>query len=289
MATSFKDIYKRFLFSIEDDGIANLEKRDFYDLLQNYITQGSILDFRECRKSLDYSEGKVFENTYIGDGVTREFLIYNPTINEMIDAIVLVNGEIVDKCFYIIVNDDEYRVEGGFEIPEIPDDMIPTPPIEEAPEEAPEEIPGETPEETPEEPPKEEPEEEEIQPMFVLPDDEPIDEGFSKPHIVDKYIQFAYPIEEGAKVKVILKELGYFKEDLTTEEILIIAETMKLHWIRRQIMREDNLKASISTADFKKTSNANLLDKLLMLEEKTEKNLREYKVNYSMEGFEGFY
>ena len=269
MATSFKDIYKRFLFSIEDDGIANLEKRDFYDLLQNYITQGSILDFRECRKSLDYSEGKVFENTYIGDGVTREFLIYNPTINEMIDAIVLVNGEIVDKCFYIIVNDDEYRVEGGFEIPEIPEDMIPTPPIEEAPEET--------------------PEEEEIQPMFELPDDEPIDEGFSKPHIVDKYIQFAYPIEEGAKVKVILKELGYFKEDLTTEEILIIAETMKLHWIRRQIMREDNLKASISTADFKKTSNANLLDKLLMLEEKTEKNLREYKVNYSMEGFEGFY
>ena len=75
MATSFKDIYKRFLFSIEDDGIANLEKRDFYDLLQNYITQGSILDFRECRKSLDYSEGKVFENTYIGNGVTREFLI----------------------------------------------------------------------------------------------------------------------------------------------------------------------------------------------------------------------
>lgn len=258
MATSFKDVYRRFLFSIEDDGIARLEKRDFYDLLENYLTTGASLDFKECKTSLEYIKGKSFENSFLGDGATREFLLYNTPNNEIIDNMVLIGGNIVDECFYIIVNDDENRVEGGFEIPEYSEDIV---------------------------------DEDGLlrRSRLNISNNEQIDEDYLIEHKIDKYIQFVYPVEEGKKVKVVLKELGYFKEDLTEEEVLILAETMKLHWIRKQITREDNLKASISTADFKKTSNANLLDKLLLLEERTQLNLKEYKVNYSMKGFEGFY
>lgn len=86
-----------------------------------------------------------------------------------------------------------------------------------------------------------------------------------------------------------IKEVGYFEEELTQEEISILAEIMVLHWIRKQIMREENLQASISTSDFKKTSNANLLDKLLLLEKRQQEIVSDYKVKYSMNTFEGFY
>ena len=100
-------------------------------------------------------------------------------------------------------------------------------------------------------------------------------------------LEFRAGAEDTLELK--LKEIGYFVEELTQEEISILAEIMVLHWLRKQINREENLQASISTSDFKKTSNANLLDKLLALAEKQEQIIDSYKVKYSMTGFDGFY
>ena len=122
----------------------------------------------------------------------------------------------------------------------------------------------------------------------LLRNEEVVDECFynlSKDLILT--LQFPIGIEDFIEIKI--KEIGFFIEDLTQEEISILAEIMVLHWLRKQINREENLQASISTGDFKKTSNANLLDKLMNLAEKQEKIIANYKVKYSMSGFEGFY
>lgn len=122
----------------------------------------------------------------------------------------------------------------------------------------------------------------------LLRNEEVVDECFynlSKDLILT--LQFPIGIEDFIEIKI--KEIGFFIEDLTQEEISILAEIMVLHWLRKQINREENLQASISTGDFKKTSNANLLDKLMNLAEKQEKIIDNYKVKYSMSGFEGFY
>lgn len=105
----------------------------------------------------------------------------------------------------------------------------------------------------------------------------------------DLILTLQFPIGVEDIIEVRIKEIGYFVEDLTQEEISIIAEIMVLHWLRKQINREENLQASISTGDFKKTSNANLLDKLMNLAEKQERIIDNYKIKYSMYDFEGFY
>lgn len=89
-------------------------------------------------------------------------------------------------------------------------------------------------------------------------------------------------------INLTVKEIGYFTEELTKEEESILAEIMVLHWIRKQIVREDNLKASISTSDYKRSSSANMLDKLIALQEKQEEVIRKHIISYSQFGFEGF-
>ena len=54
-------------------------------------------------------------------------------------------------------------------------------------------------------------------------------------------------------------EKGYFKEDLGNDEIQVLANLMKLEWIRRCIATWDNIRQLYSDKDF---SQANFLDKL---------------------------
>ena len=67
-------------------------------------------------------------------------------------------------------------------------------------------------------------------------------------------------------------ELEEYNVDLTREEINIIALLMKTAWLERQINSVENTRMKYSGADFKMTSQANHLSKLLQLKSE---NVRE--------------
>lgn len=56
---------------------------------------------------------------------------------------------------------------------------------------------------------------------------------------------------------------SYFTEDLTQEEINILAYLMVDHWLQRQITSIENTRMKYSGSDFKFTSQANHLQKLI--------------------------
>lgn len=58
---------------------------------------------------------------------------------------------------------------------------------------------------------------------------------------------------------------SHFNIDLTTEEINILALLMKTAWVQRQVTSIENTRMKYSGADFKMTSQANHLSKLLSL------------------------
>lgn len=58
---------------------------------------------------------------------------------------------------------------------------------------------------------------------------------------------------------------SYFEEDLTEEEINILALLMKTAWVQRQVTSIENTRMKYSGSDFKFTSQANHLSKLLSL------------------------
>ena len=65
-----------------------------------------------------------------------------------------------------------------------------------------------------------------------------------------------------------------FTDTLTNNEIQILAISMKLQWLRRQVNTWRNIKQQYSTKDFQFSSQANHLDKLLKSQEMAEKELR---------------
>ena len=65
--------------------------------------------------------------------------------------------------------------------------------------------------------------------------------------------------------KVII-EKSYFTEELTSEEINIITLIMMNSWLQRQITSIENTRMKYSGSDFKMTSQANHLQKLLTLQ-----------------------
>lgn len=68
------------------------------------------------------------------------------------------------------------------------------------------------------------------------------------------------------------EEAEIFEANLTDEEINIFAILMKLVWLERQISSIENIRMKYSSADFKMTSQANHLSKLLSLKNE---NVRE--------------
>lgn len=63
----------------------------------------------------------------------------------------------------------------------------------------------------------------------------------------------------------VLVDSSYFKANLTSEEINILALLMKQGWIQRQVSSIENTRMKYSGSDFKMTSQANHLAKLLTL------------------------
>lgn len=72
-------------------------------------------------------------------------------------------------------------------------------------------------------------------------------------------------LEENDDVPKILVDNSYFAEDLTSEEINILAILMLQNWVQRQVTSIENTRMKYSGSDFKFTSQANHLQKLMGL------------------------
>ena len=76
--------------------------------------------------------------------------------------------------------------------------------------------------------------------------------------------------------------------DLEEDEVLILAFGMVIHYLTPKILREENLQQMVTSSDFSKLSNANMLDKLLKLRTQIRKEYQMYLHKYELKRFEGF-
>jgi hypothetical protein len=79
-----------------------------------------------------------------------------------------------------------------------------------------------------------------------------------------------------------------FNQTIDDQSQWIIAEAMRYIWLERQIYKENKLRDKLSTKDYSRHSNGNLLDKLIVLKNDTRKNLEAMIVSYSFDSFTGF-
>lgn len=99
-------------------------------------------------------------------------------------------------------------------------------------------------------------------------------------------IEFNIPVAEPCKIH--FYNNGYIESDLTHKEIFILAEGMIFYWLHPKLNREDNLKHLVTDSDFKKLSNANMLDKVIKLYENTKRSLELDIIEYSYMNIGGF-
>ena len=83
-------------------------------------------------------------------------------------------------------------------------------------------------------------------------------------------------------------ENGEIISDLDENEILILAFGMVIHYLTPKILREENLQQMVTSSDFSKLSNANMLDKLIKLRVQIRKDYQMYLHKYELKEFEGF-
>ena len=79
-----------------------------------------------------------------------------------------------------------------------------------------------------------------------------------------------------------------FNDELELNERVILSKAMLLHYLSPKIVREENLKQSVTTADFTKLSNANMLAKLIVLEKDARKQLETYQNKYKFKDCVGW-
>lgn len=72
-------------------------------------------------------------------------------------------------------------------------------------------------------------------------------------------------------IPLVLVETSAFAAELTSEEINILAILMMVAWVQRQVTSIENTRMKYSGADFKMTSQANHLSKLLALLSETQR------------------
>ena len=115
-----------------------------------------------------------------------------------------------------------------------------------------------------------------------------------------------YKVEEieGSKFLITLNEsakeqiyVDYFldgnlevdsEEGLTELEKRIIVEGMILEWLAPQINREDNLKQRVANKEFKKLSNATMLNSLVKIDSHRKEEYKNLINEYSYRNFNGF-
>lgn len=73
------------------------------------------------------------------------------------------------------------------------------------------------------------------------------------------------------EVRAYLYDGGYFKESLTQEEINILSTYMIVEWIGQQLASIENTRLKVSGSDFKFTSQANHMHKLIQLKKEYER------------------
>ena len=78
--------------------------------------------------------------------------------------------------------------------------------------------------------------------------------------------------EELSETPKVLVDRSRFNVDLTPEEINILALLMKMGWVQRQVTSIENTRMRYSGSDFKMTSQANHLSKLLNLLEESRRD-----------------
>lgn len=79
-------------------------------------------------------------------------------------------------------------------------------------------------------------------------------------------------IEEESKTPKMLVDRSFFNAELSSEEINILALLMKQGWVQRQVTSIENTRMKYSGSDFKFTSQANHLSKLLNLLEESRRD-----------------
>lgn len=77
-------------------------------------------------------------------------------------------------------------------------------------------------------------------------------------------------------------------EGLTLLERRIIVEGMVLEWLEVQINREDNLKQRVANKEFKKLSNATMLNSLVTMDKHRKDEYKNLLIQYSYRNFKGF-
>lgn len=80
------------------------------------------------------------------------------------------------------------------------------------------------------------------------------------------------PTDNDMQVPKVIVDRSYFTEALSSEEINIIALIMKQEWVQRQVTSIENTRMKYSGSDFKMTSQANHLAKLLTLLEESRRD-----------------
>lgn len=78
------------------------------------------------------------------------------------------------------------------------------------------------------------------------------------------------------------------EEGLTELEKRIIVEGMILEWLEPQINREDNLKQRVANKEFKKLSNATMLNSLVKIDSHRKEEYKNLINEYSYRNFNGF-
>ena len=78
--------------------------------------------------------------------------------------------------------------------------------------------------------------------------------------------------DPNSEVPDVIVEKSSFAADLTAEEINILALLMKQGWVQRQVTSIENTRMKYSGSDFKMTSQANHLQKLLALLEESRRD-----------------
>ncbi len=124
------------------------------------------------------------------------------------------------------------------------------------------------------------PAEEEIE-IVILSDGEVVNIDNYTINLADNTITFFSAPKVYEEISVNWTVEGHFKEDLTREEMLILAKGMTLHWLDKQIMREESLEANIGDRDISVGSNANMLSKATDLKRLATKTMKRYKTTYS--------
>lgn len=79
-----------------------------------------------------------------------------------------------------------------------------------------------------------------------------------------------------------------FYEELSLNEILILAWGMVVHYLQPKIKREENLRQFVSDKDFSKLSNATMLARLIELEKNARKQLETYQNKYKFKDCVGW-